>query len=272
MLPNKGAFCFREPRLSRNIKIKPGVLTWPKKGKMEKDINRKAVDMALSVGSKTQEVNDQWVSLGTKKIDVYSQLEDMGSELQIEDSDWQKLLSQSGSWLINLLDQKVENIQSKVVEQETAVELRKLFGMPLSLLAMPVFVELEKMELLARIDLKKEAIDISQIWEQITNRVLYMIQLFLAGQIEEVEKEEKAHLEALESSQNEAKGLEALSGTVQQIENKFSVKLEELKNKKELLFENFKKVGGNIQGLVENSFEKTIFSVSKQSLQPLVIN
>lgn len=239
---------------------------------MEKSPNRKAVEMAVSIGTKPQEIGDQWAYLGAQKINVASQLQDMGSEIQIENGEWQKLLSQAGSWLIDLFDQKIENIQAKVVEQETAIELRELFGMPLSLLAMPVFVELEKMEFLARIDLKKEAIDISQIWEQINNRVLYMVQLFLAGQIEEVENEEKAHLKALESSQKEAKGLDALSATVSQVENKFSTKLEELKNKKELLFENFKKVGGDIQSLVEGSFEKTIFSASKQSMQPIAIN
>ena len=228
--------------------------------------------MATSVGSKPQELGDEWTHLGAQKIDIASQLENMGSEIQIENGQWQKLLSQAGSWLVDLLDQKIENIQTKVIEQETAVELRQVFGTPLSLLAMPVFVELEKMELLARIDLKKEATNISQIWEQINNRVLYMIQLFLAEQIEEVENEEKAHQEALASSQNEGKGLEALLGTVHRVENKFSVKLKELKEKKKLLFENFKKVGGNIQSLIEGSFETTIFNASKQSLEPTVIN
>jgi len=243
-----------------------------KKGKMEKNPNRKAVEMAVSIGSKPKEVSDQWASLGAQKFDIHSQLEAIGSELHIENGEWQKLLSQVGSWLVNLLDQKIENIQAKVVEQETAVELRRLFGMPLSLLAMPVFVELEKMELLAKIDLTKEAIDISQIWEQINNRVLYMVQLFLAGQIEQIETEEKAHQKAFEASQNEAKGLEALSGTVHLVEDKFSLKLKELKEKKELLFENFRKVGGNIQNLVESSFEKTIFNASRQSTQPIAIS
>lgn len=242
-----------------------------RKGKMEKNPNRRAVEMAASIGSQPKEIESPWTDLGSQKVNIDSALQDMGSEMQIENAKWQKLLSQSGSWLIDLLDRKIENIQAKVVEQETAVELRQLFGVPLSLLAMPVFVELEKMEFLARMDLKKEATDISQIWEQINNRVFYMVQLFLAGQIEEVEKEEKAHLEALESSQNEGKGLEALSGTLQQVENKFSVKLKELKKKKELLFENFKKVGGNIQSLVEHSFETTVFSASRQSIQPIAI-
>lgn len=238
----------------------------------EQATSRKAVEMAASIGSQPKEIDLQWVHLGLQRIDINSQLENMGSELQIENGEWQKLLSQAGFCLVDLLNQKIENIQVKVVEQATAIELRQLFGVPLSLLAMPVFVELEKMELLARIDLQKEATSISQIWEQINNRVLYMMQLFLAGQIEQVEKEEKAHQAALTSSQKEAKGFEALSGTVNQVENKFSIKLEELKKKKELLFENFKKVGGNIQSLVESSFEKTIFSASKQSTQPITIN
>lgn len=239
---------------------------------MEKDINRKAVEMAISIGSKPGEVNNDWAFLKSENLSIDKKLENIGSEAQIEDGEWQKILMQSGSWLIELLNQKVDNIQTKMVEQETAIELRKLFGVPLSLLAMPVFVELEKMELLARMDLKTEAIDISQIWEQINNRVLYMVQLFLAEQIEQIEIEEKAHQEALKSSQNEAKGLEALSETVHQVENKFTAKLEELKQRKNLLLNKFKEIGGNMQDLIVDSFEKTIFTASRQNTQPAMIS
>jgi len=239
---------------------------------MEKDINRKAVEMAISIGSKPGEVNNDWAFLKSENLSIDKKLENIGSEAQIEDGEWQKILMQSGSWLIELLNQKVDNIQTKMVEQETAIELRKLFGVPLSLLAMPVFVELEKMELLARMDLKTEAIDISQIWEQINNRVLYMVQLFLAEQIEQIEIEEKAHQEALKSSQNEAKGLEALSETVHQVENKFTAKLEELKQRKNLLLNKFKEIGGNMQDLIVDSFEKTIFIASRQNTQPAMIS
>lgn len=238
---------------------------------MEKDTNRKAVDMAVSIGSKPKEINNDWAFLKTQNLDITKQLENMGSEAQIEDREWQKLLMQSGSWLIEMLNQKVENIQTKMVEQETAIELRKLFGVPLSLLAMPVFVELEKMELLAKIDLKTEAIDISQIWEQINNKVLYMVQLFLAEQIEQIDVEEKAHQEALKSSQNEARGLDALSETVHQVENKFTAKLEELKQRKNVLLSKFKEIGGNMQDLISDSFEKTIFSASRQNTQPMMV-
>jgi len=238
----------------------------------EKTTQRTAVEMATSIGGNPKELGDSWKMLGMKNLNITEQLKNIGSEIPIEDSDWQKLLSQTGTWMIGLLDQKIENIQSKVVEQETAIELRQLFGVPLSLLAMPVFVELEKMELLSRIDLKMEAISIEKIWEQINARVLYMVQLFLAEQIETVEKEEEAHLLALKSSQNEAKDLEALSGTMHQVENQFDAKLEELKKKKTLLLTNFKKVSGQIQNSIEGFFEQTVFMSSKQSTQPIAIN
>ncbi len=272
MLPNRELFVCKEPRLSKKVLISLVVAPSFRKVLMkEKTTPRKAVEMAASIGSQPKEIENNWKSLGMRNLSLKEQLETMGSEMQIEDREWQKLLSQAGSWLIDLLDQKIENIQTKVVEQETAIELRRLFGVPLSLLAMPVFVELEKMELLAKMDLKNEAIDIAQIWEQINNRVLYMIQIFLAGQIEAVENEEKAHQEALKSSQNEAKGMEALSGTVHQVEDKFSLKLKALKERKKLLLQNFKKVGGNMQNYIGNSFETTIFSASRQSVQPVAV-
>ena len=238
----------------------------------EKIASRKAVAMATSIGVEARELGNGWQNLGMRNFNIKKQLEDMELELSIDDQVWQKLLSQLGLWLIDSFDQKIENIQAKVLEQETAIELRKLFGIPLSLLAMPVFVELEKMELLARIDLKTEASNLEKIWGEIKNRILHMMQLFLVEQIEAVEKEEEAHLLALQASQKQAKGIEALSTTVIKVENQFSKKLEELKKKKNLLFENFKKVGGNIPSLIDGSFEATIFKASKQSTQAIVIN
>ncbi len=251
---------------------KPGDFTGLKKGNMEKNQNRTALEMAASIGSHPKEVGDNWKTFGMRNLNIAEQLEGMGLEMPIENQAWQKFLSQIGFGMIGMLDQKIENIQAKVVEQETAIELRQLFGQPLSLLAMPVFVELEKMELFARIDLKTEATSIEKMWEQIQTRVLYMIQLFLAEQIKKVEEEEKAHLVALKASQKEAEGTEALTGTINKVENKFSVKLEELETKKTQLLAKFKQVGGNMQNSIEGFFENTIFSASKQSTQPIAIN
>lgn len=267
-----GSFFIEEPRLIK-ILISLVILPGFRKALMkENTVQGTAVEMAASIGSDPKQIGENWKLLGMKNLDITEQLAEIGSEIPVEDSDWQKLLSQAGTWMIDLFDQKIESLQAKVVEQETAIELRKLFGTPLSLLAMPVFMKLEKMELLARMDLKIEAINIEKIWEQISSRVLYMIQLFLAEQISAVEKEEEAHLLALKSAQNEAKGLEALSGTMHQVNSKFDVKLDELRNKKASLLKNFQKISGNIRSSVESSFEQTIFSASRQSTQPIAIN
>ena len=226
-------------------------------------MNRKALEMAGSIGVEPSQVGLEWTSL--QSINSSSILENAGEEAGIENSQWQKLLAQSGSWMIDGLDQKIFEIQNKVVEQTTAIELRKMFGIPLSLLALPVFVELEKMELFAKIDLKKEAMMTSQMWEQINNRVLYMVQLFLAEQINLVEDEEKAHQGALSESKKEADGISSLGKTMGNVENQFSLKLKELKEKKESLMNVFKKIGGDLVNTVERAFETTVFNASRQS-------
>lgn len=232
-------------------------------------MNTKAIEMAGSIGIELSQINSEWTSL--QSIDSSSILENAGKEAGIEDRQWQKLLSQAGSWVIDGLDKKIFEIQNKVIEQTTAIELRKMFGVPLSLLAMPVFVELAGMELAAKIDLKKEAMMTSQIWEQINNRVLYMVQLFLAEQINLVEDEEKAHQSALSESKKEADGVSGLSETVGAVENQFASKLEKLKDKKESLISVFKKIGGDLVNTVERAFETTVFSASRQSTAVTVI-
>jgi hypothetical protein len=226
-------------------------------------MNRNAIEMAGSIGAEPSQLDLKWLSL--QNIDLSSILENAGEEAGIENRQWQKLLVQAGSWILDGLDQKIFEIQSKVVEQTTAIELRKMFGIPLSLLAVPVFVELEKMELFARIDLQKEAMMTSQIWEQINHRVLYMVQLFLAEQINLVEDEEKAHQGALNESKKEADGVSALAGTMGDVENQFDSKLKELKVKKESLTSVFRRIGGNLVNTVERAFETTVFNASRQS-------
>lgn len=226
--------------------------------------NRTAVEMAASIGSEPSEIDQNWAALGN--VNISSVLENLGEEVGINKIEWQGILSQAGLWMINGLDNKIAGLQKKIVEQTTAVELRKMFGVPLSLLAMPVFVELEKMELNARADLKQEAFLSSQIWEQISNRLLYMVQLFLAEQINLVEEENLAHKAALVESKKQAEGASGLAETMADLEGQFKLKMEDLEEKKNLLFGAFVKVKGNIIGSVERVFETTIFSANSQSL------
>jgi len=232
-------------------------------------MNRNPIEMAGSIGVEPSQLDSEWLSL--QNIDLSSILENAGEEAGIENRQWQKLLSQAGSWILDGLDQKIFEIQSKVVEQTTAIELRKMFGIPLSLLAMPVFVELAGMELAAKIDLKKEAMITSQIWEQINNRVLYMVQLFLAEQINLLEDEEKAHQGALSESKKEADGVSGLAETMGNVGDQFDLKLKEIKEKKESLISVFKKIGGSFVNTIERAFETTVFSAARQNTAVTVI-
>lgn len=227
--------------------------------------NRTALEMAESIKVDKSEMGANWALLSN--INLSSILENLGQEIGMSNFEWQKILAQAGLWMIDSLDAKIENLQKMSVEQSTAIELRKMFGVPLSLLAMPVFVELERMELDAKIISKQEAMETSQLWEQINNRVLYVIQLFLAEQYSLVEEEKLAHEAALAASKKEAEGAPALAETIQGLEERFKLKLNELNKKRDLLLMAFSKVSKNVINSVERAFETTVFSVRGQSLK-----
>lgn len=265
MLPKRELFCSKiQGAANLLFCFKNFILAKLRKVLMAENENRSAVEMAASIGSEPSKVDQNWVALGN--INIFSILENLGEEIGITKTEWQKILSQAGLWMVNGLDNKIVGLQNKVVEQTTAVELRKMFGVPLSLLAMPVFVELEKMELNARTDLKQEAFLTSQIWEQIRNRLLYMVQLFLAEQINLVEEENLAHKAALVESKKQAEGVSGLAETMEDLEEQFRLKMKDLEKKKNLLVGAFIKVKGNIVNSVEQVFETTIFSANSQSL------
>lgn len=264
MLPKKGAFLSKRTTAINILRL----TIESRKVKMPEKQERNALEMASSIGVDPIGLNSNWSALS--RIDLNSALNHLGSELReefgIEAFEWQKIVAQAGSWLIDGLDQKIVSIQEKVVEENTATELRKMFGQPLSLLAMPVFVELEKMELLSKIKLKQEAEELTEFWEQINYRVLYFVQLFLAEQLNKVEEERLAHESALHDSKAEAEGMGLLSGTIQEIEIKFRTKIAELEKNKNSLLDSFENLRKNAVLKVQRAFETTIFSASKMKI------
>lgn len=236
-------------------------------GKVE--MNRSAPEMAASIGVGPAQMDEQWRSLDG--INLSSRLKDLGQEINISDLQWNKILAQAGLGLMGILDSKIISLQNKVIEQSTAIELRKMFGKPLSLLAMPVFVELEKIEVSSKVSLKEESISTSQLWEQINNRLLYMIQLFLAERINSLEEEKKSHEVALKNSKAEAEGMPALAETSKEVGEQFDKKFKTLDKEKESLLDAFNKITRNIVGSIENVFETTVFSASLQNVSPTPI-
>lgn len=226
--------------------------------------NRSALQMAASIGSSPSELSQEYASLS--KVNISVVLENFGKEIGLNASEWQKILAQAGLWMIDSLDQKIIDLQNKAVEQSTAIKLREMFGVPLSLLAMPVFVELEKIEINAKIDLKEEADSISQIWNQINSRLLHVVGLFLAEQINLIEEEFLAHQAALNACKKEAEGTSALAETMQNVEKQFELKMNQLSAAKNLLTKTFSSGIINLKNSVEGTFEITVFNASQQSL------
>ena len=232
-------------------------------------MNRSAPEMAASIGVGPAQMDEQWRSLDG--INLSSRLKDLGQEINISDLQWNKILAQAGLGLMGSLDSKIISLQNKAVEQATAIELRKMFGKPLSLLAMPVFVELEKIEVSSKVSLKEESISMSQLWEQINNRLLYMIQLFLAERINSLEEEKKSHEIAFKNSKAEAEGMPALTETSKEVSEQFDKKFKTLDKEKESLLDVFNKITRNVVGSIENVFETTVFSASSQNVSPTPI-
>ncbi len=75
-----------------------------------------------------------------------------------------------------------------------------------------------------------------------------------------------AHQAALDASKQEAAGMPALAKTMQDVERQFQEKMEQLKERKIFLTNNFSKVDENLKSSSERVFATTIFSAKNQNL------
>ncbi len=241
------------------------------RNEMPEKRTRTAIEMAASIGSNPAQLDQNWQTIGALNLSLV--IKELGQELGLSNPELWQMLVQTSAWLMGTLDQKIISIEKKAIEQSTAIELRKNFGAPLSLLAMPVFIELEKIELLSRLDLKNESSVISQLWEQLSNKILYSIQLFLAEQINLLENESLAHQQALSDSKSEAeKANGALGETMQIVEKKFISKITEIERKKQGLLKTFLEIKNRIIDPVRKTFEVTVFQSAQQKLVSAAIN
>lgn len=238
-----------------------------KGGRMSEKIStqKSAIEMAASIGSNTADQSKEWQQLGN--IDLGSILKDIGQELGISWSEWCKILTNTGSWIIDSIDGRLFALQQKKVEQETSIELRESFGLPKVDLALPVFAQLAGIEARARAALKSEANAVTGQIERIKNEILNNFALFIASEINKLEEEEEMHSKALELSKTETDGVLVLENVASISETRLQSHLEKLKSKKNGLAETFRELMEKINQKINSKFEVTVFSANRQSLE-----
>lgn len=207
---------------------------------------------------------------------------EIGSDLGLPDKFWQDVTSfdlkewsaflvQSGPWLLDSLQQRITNLQKLVIEQETAVDLRKTFGVPLIALAEPVFGTLARMEAEARLALRSGAEEASLIVAQINSEIKHNLGLIFAAQLNELEEKKRSHQMAIQEVEAETYGqpqlVEVQSRSTKRLQAEIRKIEEEMARLTQLLVGTVKQVGQQINGV----FEKTIFAASKQTLEVTAI-
>ncbi len=215
--------------------------------------------MASSIGSGPSEIKQDWQELGS-----------FGHEF----ADAQMILRNmigANLWELSNFEERLAGLQEAAIEQATAIELRKKFGIPLSLLATPVFIELEKIEADSRIKLKEGSLFATKMWEQVTANLLNAIKIFLFEQIAKIEDEKEAHELALNSARKEAEGRPDLSETILSVEEKIKIKIADLEKKKTSLILIFTQVMDNAVEKPEKIFHTTIFEASMQNTKTSLI-
>lgn len=215
-------------------------------GKKDK---RSAVDMANSVGSSITLPDKSWLDLSIFNL-----------------AEWQNFLVQSGPWLLNSLELQIADLQKLAVEQATAIDLRQTFGLPQLELALPVFAQLANMEAEARKSLREGALQAEVIINQIRNEIERNLAIFFAAQINQLEDQEQAHLEALAAVEKETSNQENLAEVAKQSKVPLEKKIQELRREKNELVDLLNSFLTGVGNKIRGAFETTVFQASQQSL------
>jgi len=215
-------------------------------GKKDK---RSAVDMASSVGSSITLPDKSWLDLSIFNL-----------------AEWQNFLAQSGPWLLNSLELQIADLKKLAVEQATAIDLRQTFGLPQLELALPVFAQLASMEAEARKLLREGALQAEVIINQINNEIERNLAIFFAAQINQLEDQEQAHLEALVAVEKEIDNQENLVEVAKQSKVPLEKKIQELRREKNELVDLLNSFLTRIDSKIRGAFETTVFQASQQSL------
>jgi hypothetical protein len=241
-----------------------------RKGDRGEQSQRTAADMAKSIGSELVSPGREWQEL--RRVNLPAFLESIGLELGLTWSEWKKLLMQSGSWLFSVLDNQVSNLQAKVTEQATAISLRETFGVPESDLALPVFAQLAGMEARAREALKAEATAAAITLERIQREVSAAVALFFASELNKLEDEEQAFIQALQATKEETSQRVVLAQVQQMGELRLTSSLREVSARKNALLEMFERYLTQIGQKIKRVGEVTIYQASSQQLAITAIN
>jgi hypothetical protein len=169
------------------------------------------------------------------------------------------ILVRTGGNLLESLPATLAGLLPRLKEKLAASELLKRFRKPESLLAVPVFMELSRMDVEAYMELQKSQGEIKSAVDRLKEQVAGALQLFIAEQVNLVEGQLKQHEVAFESSakisSETAGGLHKQLG---EFEPKFADKKQKLNETRRALY--------GLWGKVKDSFEM----LTQQSESPVM--
>ncbi len=199
---------------------------------------------------------------------VISEARALGSDIE---NGLTQLLVQSGTYLNSTLPETLTQIVPLLKEKLAAVELRKRFGEPESLLAVPVYMELAQMDVEAHLMLQESAGQIENVITQFTEQVSQSMQLFIAERINNVESELTMHDQALTTStQISSETTGGLDDEMEMYKPKFDQKKQQLLTSRQSLMGLWEKVSGVFGNLTQNVHAPVINSIEQSSAPTLM--
>ena len=168
--------------------------------------------------------------------------------------------------LLQSIDQQLIALGETTQEQLAAHFLREKFGTPDSLLAVPVFADLAQKETFARRDTQTSAQESLVLMDQVKIQIIAEIQLLIADQINQLDRQMKQLQEAKTTSQAIADETPEIDKELKSYQAQFAEEFKQLKQHKLELQSLFKAIAQRFDTAID---KQTIFETAGQSTNPL---
>jgi len=227
--------------------------------------------MAKSIGGQPSELRKSWLALSQQGLTPESVVQNLGSMESAGNFESLQSLIQLEPALATGLNQLLGQLIGNVIEQTTASELINAFGVPESLLAMPVFLELQVMEVESQRAVRQSAEIVRYQWQKMVDQIISQLKLFLAERIYSLEQKKQAHQQAWSDSRATAGTTHELNGTMATLDSRFMSEISQLDQQIKQLSQSLSGIEQKLQKYESTWLVPTVLRASEQRVGPTIV-
>lgn len=235
------------------------------------NMKRRPTEMAKSIGSQPSELRKSWQALRGQGLGPESVVQDFGSMGSVGNFESLQSMIQLEPALATGLNQLLGQLIGNVIEQTTASELISAFGVPESLLAMPVFLELQVMEVESQRAVCQSAEIVRYQWQKMVNQIIAQLKLFLAERINSLEQKRQAHQHAWRDSLMAAGNTQELNGTMATLDSRFMSEISQIDQQIKQLRQTLGNIEQKVQKYESTWLAPTVLRASEQRVGPTIV-